>query len=147
MNSIVYGPCFQVLQLVLEVKEKLEREHSSLPLGRNGRDDEEMILWFLKDRKYSVEDAVAKLTKAIVYSWNLTFLLLHVSCSSGVTKAEFAVLVVFQNKTKIKVLEKRVPSQNQFTIREVTHASYKDSEVSSFMWSSPKSFAWFILKF
>ena len=68
MNSIVYGPCFQVLQLVLEVKEKLEREHSSLPLGRNGRDDEEMILWFLKDRKYSVEDAVAKLTKAIVYS-------------------------------------------------------------------------------
>ncbi|KAG7023118.1 SPAC3H8.02, partial [Cucurbita argyrosperma subsp. argyrosperma] len=58
-------------KLVLEVKEKLEREHSSLPLGRNGRDDEEMILWFLKDRKYSVEDAVAKLTKAI--NWRQEF--------------------------------------------------------------------------
>lgn len=54
-------------KFVLEVKEKLEREYSSLPLGRNGRDDEEMILWFLKDRKFSVEDAVAKLTKAITW--------------------------------------------------------------------------------
>ncbi|KAG6587463.1 Motile sperm domain-containing protein 2 [Cucurbita argyrosperma subsp. argyrosperma] len=58
-------------KLVLEVKEKLEREYSSLPLGRNGRDDEEMILWFLKDRKFSVDDAVAKLTKAI--NWRQEF--------------------------------------------------------------------------
>lgn len=70
IHSVVYGLCFEVMQLVLEVKEKLEREYSSLPLGRNGRDDEEMILWFLKDRKFSVDDAVAKLTKAIVYTWN-----------------------------------------------------------------------------
>lgn len=48
------------------VKEKLEKEHHSLPVGRNGRDDEEMILRFLKDRKFCVEEAVAKLTKAIV---------------------------------------------------------------------------------
>lgn len=54
------------LQLVLAVKEKLEKEHHSLPVGRNGRDDEDMILWFLKDRKFSVEEAVSKLTKAIV---------------------------------------------------------------------------------
>lgn len=73
IHWIVYGSCFEVLQFVLEVKEKLEREYSSLPLGRNGRDDEEMILWFLKDRKFSVEDAVAKLTKAIVYTWNPSF--------------------------------------------------------------------------
>ncbi|KAK9278219.1 hypothetical protein L1049_027780 [Liquidambar formosana] len=52
-------------KLVMEVKEKLERDHHSLPVGRNGRDDEDMILWFLKDRKFSVEDAIAKLTKAI----------------------------------------------------------------------------------
>lgn len=55
-----------ILQLVLEVKEKLEKEHHSLPVGRNGRDDEDMILRFLKDRKFSVEEAVFKLTKAIV---------------------------------------------------------------------------------
>lgn len=52
----------------MKVKEKLERDHNSLPLGRNGRDDEDMILWFLKDRRFSVEDSVAKLTKAIVSS-------------------------------------------------------------------------------
>ncbi|CAL5198238.1 unnamed protein product [Lathyrus oleraceus] len=52
-------------KLVLEVKEKLEKEHHSLPVGRNGRDDEDMILRFLKDRKFSVEEAVFKLTKAI----------------------------------------------------------------------------------
>jgi hypothetical protein len=52
----------------LEVKEKLEKEYRSLPVGKNGRDDDDMILWFLKDRKFSVEDTVAKLTKAIVSS-------------------------------------------------------------------------------
>ncbi|KAL0335752.1 UNVERIFIED_CONTAM: Phosphatidylinositol transfer protein C [Sesamum radiatum] len=52
-------------KLVAEVKEKLEKEHNGLPVGKYGRDDEEMILWFLKDRKFSIEDTVAKLTKAI----------------------------------------------------------------------------------
>ena len=36
------------MQLVLQVKEKLEKYYPSLPVGKNGRDDEEMILWFLK---------------------------------------------------------------------------------------------------
>ncbi|CAD5182130.1 CRAL-TRIO domain-containing protein C3H8.02 isoform X2 [Musa acuminata AAA Group] len=58
-------------KLVLEVKEKLEREHPNLPVGKNGRDDEDMILWFLKDRKFSVEEAVMKLTKAI--KWHEDF--------------------------------------------------------------------------
>ncbi|PPS04298.1 hypothetical protein GOBAR_AA16361 [Gossypium barbadense] len=52
-------------KLVLEVKEKLEKEHYDLPVGENGRDDEDMILWYLKDRRFSVEEAIAKLTKAI----------------------------------------------------------------------------------
>ncbi|RHN63488.1 putative CRAL-TRIO lipid binding domain, CRAL/TRIO domain-containing protein [Medicago truncatula] len=52
-------------KLVLEVKERLEKDHYSLPVGRNGRDDEDMIQWFLKDRKFDVEEAVSKLTKAI----------------------------------------------------------------------------------
>ncbi|KAL7153512.1 hypothetical protein ABFS83_04G173900 [Erythranthe nasuta] len=52
-------------KLVAEVKEKLGKEHSTLPLGKYGRDDEEMILWYLKDRKYSVKDAISKLSKAI----------------------------------------------------------------------------------
>ncbi|XVF54074.1 hypothetical protein PTKIN_Ptkin05aG0151700 [Pterospermum kingtungense] len=54
-------------KLVLEVKEKLEKEHSNLPVGKNGRDDGDMILWFLKDRRFSVEEAVNKLTKAITW--------------------------------------------------------------------------------
>ncbi|KAE9602638.1 putative CRAL-TRIO lipid binding domain, CRAL/TRIO domain-containing protein [Lupinus albus] len=58
-------------KLVVAVKEKLEKEHHSLPVGKNGRDDEDMILWFLKDRKFSVEDAVSKLTKAI--KWRQDF--------------------------------------------------------------------------
>lgn len=62
---------FSNMQLVLEVKERLEKEYPSLPIGKNGRDDEDMILWFLKDRRFSIEDAVAKLTKAIVSSKTL----------------------------------------------------------------------------
>lgn len=68
MKVNFYRLCFLNLQLVLEVKGKLEKEYHSLPVGKNGRDDEDMILWFLKDRKFSVEDAVSKLTKAIVSS-------------------------------------------------------------------------------
>ncbi|KAL3628867.1 hypothetical protein CASFOL_027913 [Castilleja foliolosa] len=52
-------------RLVAEVKKKLEKDHNSLLVGKNGRDDEDMILWFLKDRKYSVQETVSKLTKAI----------------------------------------------------------------------------------
>ncbi|VAI91940.1 unnamed protein product [Triticum turgidum subsp. durum] len=55
-------------KLVLEVKERLQREHPGLPTGRSGRDDDEMILWFLKDRKFAVDEAVPKLAKAIVSS-------------------------------------------------------------------------------
>lgn len=58
-------------KLVLEIKQKLEREHPNLPAGKNGRDDEDMILWFLEDRRFSVEDAVAKLTNAI--KWRQDF--------------------------------------------------------------------------
>lgn len=57
-----------VVQLVLEVKERLAKDCTSLPIGKNGRDDEEMILWFLKDRRFSVDEAIGKLTKAIVSS-------------------------------------------------------------------------------
>ncbi|CAD6338047.1 unnamed protein product [Miscanthus lutarioriparius] len=58
-------------KLVLEVKERLAREHPGLPTGRNGRDDDDMVLWFLKDRKFSVDEAVSKLTKAI--KWRQDF--------------------------------------------------------------------------
>ncbi|KAK4795369.1 hypothetical protein SAY86_013363 [Trapa natans] len=58
-------------KLVLEVKEKLQRDHSNLPVGKNGRDDEEMIYWFLKDRKFAVDEATTKLVKAI--KWHHEF--------------------------------------------------------------------------
>lgn len=67
-----------MVQLVLEVKERLAKDCTSLPIGKNGRDDEEMILWFLKDRRFSVDEAIGKLTKAIVSSSLYCFLqLLH----------------------------------------------------------------------
>uniref|UniRef100_A0A2P2JIQ3 Uncharacterized protein MANES_14G063300 n=1 Tax=Rhizophora mucronata TaxID=61149 RepID=A0A2P2JIQ3_RHIMU len=58
-------------KLVLEVKDKLERDYYSLPVGKNGRDDEDMILWFLRDRKFRVDEAVSKLSKAI--KWRREF--------------------------------------------------------------------------
>ncbi|KAK6920666.1 CRAL-TRIO lipid binding domain [Dillenia turbinata] len=66
-HSVQHSSCDTNKQLILQVKEKLKKDHPSLPVGKNGRDDDEMILWFLKDRKFSVEEAVAKLSKAI--SW------------------------------------------------------------------------------
>lgn len=54
------------MQLVADVKERLGNDYHNLRVGMHGRDDEDMILWFLKDRKFSVEDAVSKLAKAIV---------------------------------------------------------------------------------
>ncbi|KAL6177490.1 hypothetical protein ACLB2K_049016 [Fragaria x ananassa] len=60
-----------LVQLVLEVKEKLEKDHQNLPVGENGRDDEDLILWFLKDRKFSVQESVEKLHKAI--KWRQEF--------------------------------------------------------------------------
>lgn len=52
---------------ILEVKERLEREHGNLPIGKSGRDDEEMILWFLKDRKFNVDHTACKLANAIAW--------------------------------------------------------------------------------
>ncbi|KAM7479881.1 hypothetical protein LguiA_028094 [Lonicera macranthoides] len=73
-------------KLVMEVKEKLERDHYNLPVGQNGRDDEDMILWFLKDRKFSVEEAVYKLTRAI--KWRQEFGVSDLSETSVRTAAE-----------------------------------------------------------
>lgn len=69
----------------MKVKEKLEKDHTSLPTGKNGRDDEELILWFLKDRKFSVEEAISKLTKAIVstYLKNQSFFFITLALSSS----------------------------------------------------------------
>lgn len=54
-------------KLILKVKEQLEREHGNLPMGKNGRDDEEMIFWFLKDRKFNVDHTACKLANAIAW--------------------------------------------------------------------------------
>lgn len=56
----------QIPQLVMKVKEKLAKDYTTLPVGKNGRDDEETIHWFLKDRKFSVDETTSKLAKAIV---------------------------------------------------------------------------------
>ncbi|KAG9449813.1 hypothetical protein H6P81_009778 [Aristolochia fimbriata] len=61
----------QTRELVQEVKKRLEKEYPELPVGRNGKNDEDMILWFLKDRKFQVEEAMNKLTKAI--KWRQDF--------------------------------------------------------------------------
>ncbi|KAF3502857.1 hypothetical protein F2Q69_00040071 [Brassica cretica] len=75
-----------VVQLVLEVKERLAKDCTSLPIGKNGRDDEEMILWFLKDRRFSVDEAIGKLTKAI--KWRHEFKVNELSEDSVKAAAE-----------------------------------------------------------
>ncbi|XP_006344432.1 motile sperm domain-containing protein 2 isoform X2 [Solanum tuberosum] len=82
-------------KLVLDVKERLEREYTDLPVGRNGRDDEEMILWFLKDRKFSVDDAVSKLHKAI--RWRHDFGVSDLSEESVKSSAETGKAYVHDN--------------------------------------------------
>ncbi|XP_013612825.1 PREDICTED: motile sperm domain-containing protein 2 [Brassica oleracea var. oleracea] len=73
-------------KLVLEVKERLAKDCTSLPIGKNGRDDEEMILWFLKDRRFSVDEAIGKLTKAI--KWRHEFKVNELSEDSVKAAAE-----------------------------------------------------------
>jgi len=51
---------------VAQVKARLEAERADLPVGKNGRDDEDLILWFLRDRKFDVDATVAKLIKTLV---------------------------------------------------------------------------------
>ncbi|MCO5605939.1 hypothetical protein L7F22_060125 [Adiantum nelumboides] len=55
------------LKLVEDVKSKLQSLHPELPVGKNGRDDDDLLLWFLKDRKYDVDAAVGKLIKALTW--------------------------------------------------------------------------------
>ncbi|RZC72048.1 hypothetical protein C5167_035225 [Papaver somniferum] len=58
-------------KMVMKVKQTLEKDYKNLPVGKNGRDDEDMILWFLKDRKFDIVESVSKLTKAI--KWRQEF--------------------------------------------------------------------------
>lgn len=55
----------EVDRMAAEVASILANEHADLPTGPYGRDDTHMLRWFLKDRKYNVEAAVGKLSKAI----------------------------------------------------------------------------------
>ncbi|GJP42220.1 hypothetical protein CLOM_g1812 [Closterium sp. NIES-68] len=55
----------EIAAMVEEVMSILARDHPSLPVGEYGRDDDTMLRWFLKDRKYKVEPTVEKLAKAI----------------------------------------------------------------------------------
>ncbi|XP_057472559.1 uncharacterized protein LOC130761108 [Actinidia eriantha] len=85
----VHSPILEpnhALKLVTDVKEKLEKDHYNLPVGKYGRDDEDMILWFLKDRKFSVEDAASKLAKVI--KWRQEFGVSDLSEDSVRTVAE-----------------------------------------------------------
>ena len=52
-----------------QVKARLESERADLPVGKNGRDDEDLIMWFLRDRKFDVDAAVEKFNKTLVNSY------------------------------------------------------------------------------
>jgi chlorite dismutase len=76
------------VKFVEEVKSQLESEHEDLPVGRNGRDDNDLILWFLRDRKFLVQATVSKLAKALVSfifrpfkCWSVILLFVIVSLS------------------------------------------------------------------
>ncbi|CAI7779107.1 unnamed protein product, partial [Closterium sp. NIES-53] len=72
----------EIAALVEEVKAILARDYASLPVGEYGRDDDAMLRWFLKDRKYKVEPTVEKLAKAI--KWR------HEFGVAGLTAADVA---------------------------------------------------------
>ncbi|XP_027168048.1 phosphatidylinositol transfer protein CSR1 isoform X1 [Coffea eugenioides] len=105
-------------KLVVEVKEKLEKECSSLPAGKNGKDDEELILWFLKDRRFSVEEAVPKLTKAI--RWYHEFGVSELSEESVRSAAESGKAYVHDyldvNSRPVQIVEasKHFPGKHDF---------------------------------
>ncbi|KAH6825838.1 Sec14p-like phosphatidylinositol transfer family protein [Perilla frutescens var. hirtella] len=115
-------------KLVAEVKEKLDREYSALPVGKNGRDDEEMILWFLQDRNYSVKDAVSKLTKAI--RWRHEFGVAELSEESIKSAAETGkayvhdYLDVYDRPVLIANLSKHIPGDQEL---------YEDEKLYTFM--------------
>ncbi|XP_002986250.2 phosphatidylinositol transfer protein CSR1 [Selaginella moellendorffii] len=52
-------------RLVNQLKHHLATSHSYLPVGKNGRDDDELLLWFLQDRKFDVPKAGTKLANYI----------------------------------------------------------------------------------
>jgi len=65
-------------QVVDQVKTRLELERADLPIGKNGRDDEDLLLWFLRDRNFDVDAAVAKLIEALVHrSFSLVTTMIH----------------------------------------------------------------------
>ncbi|EXB93582.1 hypothetical protein L484_014574 [Morus notabilis] len=105
---------FDSRKLVLEVKEKLEKDHYDLPVGSNGRDDEDMILWFLKDRRFSVEEAISKLTKAI--KWRQEFGVSELTEDSVKSMAETGksfvhdFLDVYDRPVLVVVASKHLPS-------------------------------------
>eukprot|EP00897_Mesotaenium_endlicherianum_P007922 jgi/Mesen1/7158/ME000037S06519 len=61
----------ETAKLVQELKGKLTSENPDLPTGTNGRDDEELLFWFLKDRKLDVDAAATKLVKTL--KWRQEF--------------------------------------------------------------------------
>ncbi|KAH9619458.1 hypothetical protein KSS87_018098 [Heliosperma pusillum] len=84
------------MQLVLQVKERLKNDYHELPVGKNGRDDESMIFWFLKDRKFAVDEAVQKLSKAILQTFDCRLFLS--SCKKW--RQEFGVSHLSEDSVK-----------------------------------------------
>ncbi|KAL5747159.1 hypothetical protein ACOSQ2_024456 [Xanthoceras sorbifolium] len=109
-------------KLVLQVKEKLEKDYPSLPVGKNGRDDEEMILWFLKDRKFSVDEAVGKLTKAIKWRQEFSVSELNEESVKGVAETGKAYLHDFLDikgrPVLVVVASKHIPSKHDHVENE-----------------------------
>ncbi|XP_058194049.1 CRAL-TRIO domain-containing protein C3H8.02 [Rhododendron vialii] len=104
------------LKLVTDVKERLENDHHNLRVGMYGKDEEDVIFWFLKDRKFSVEDAVSKLAKAI--KWREEFGVSELSEESVRTAAETGkafvldFLDVYDRPVLIVVASKHFPAKH-----------------------------------
>ncbi|CAM8919188.1 unnamed protein product [Rhodiola kirilowii] len=109
-------------KLVLEVKEELQKNYHDLPVGKYGRDDEEMILWYLKDRRFSVEEACGKLTKAIRWRQEFGVSKLSEESVKRVAKTGMAFvhdsLDVFGRPVLIVVANKHIPDMQDATETE-----------------------------
>lgn len=86
-----------------QVKARLESERADIPVGKHGRDDEDLILWFLRDRKFDVDATIAKLIKAL--EWRREFGV------DEITKKHQSAELQLPGKLIIMILFPRMESQ------------------------------------
>ncbi|GBG63839.1 hypothetical protein CBR_g39624 [Chara braunii] len=64
-DSLPFGGPAGHAEALDKLKRKLDVENPELPVGTYGRDDDELLTWFLRDRRYDVSEAAFKLVRML----------------------------------------------------------------------------------